>query len=173
MKVATPSRFGLVLTLAFVCAPGAQASGVEGDTGGCPIFEPAQVQALFPAATKLHTKSRAKPYMTCTFTWASTAPERRTIGSQVIESPGQGRLTLTRAEAKSVEGDWQRVLKSYGDETLLEVAGIGDRAVWSARRSQVSAQNSGFIVHVALSNPDAPDELMTMASRLAGQLLEP
>jgi len=162
-----------VFALLFSLASTAQGAGSAGLESDCPMFDANQVQALFPAASKLGMKSREKPYPTCTFTWASATPERRTIGNQVIESPGQGRLTLTRAVVKSATADWDRVLKSYGDETLQSVEDVGDRAVWSQRRSQISAQNAGFIVHVALSNPDAPDESLATAIEIAQQLLEP
>lgn len=138
----------------------------------CPLLEAGEVAHLLPAAVEAKVSSRDKPWPTCSFTWRAAHSVAMTVGGQVMEVPGEGRLTITMAALKNPDGDWQRVLISYGDQELLEVPAVGRRAVWSAQRKQLSVQAEGHLYHVALTNPDDPAAEYETAVRLGLLLVD-
>jgi len=148
------------------------AAGLTADEGVCPLLDPGLVVKHFPAGgDNFKVRYREKPYASCTFTWKSVAKKTISVAGQIIESPGEGRLSVTRAAVRSAQPDWLRVLNQYGEEDLLEVEGIGERAVWSSRRSQLSVQDAKYLVQVAVEDPDKPDNLTQNAIAIAVELL--
>lgn len=138
----------------------------------CVLLPKAEVVRQFPAAPPtLSVRTRESPYPSCTFLWTPLAQAERTIGGQRVRVPGQGRLTVTRAALHDPDADWARVMSSYRGETPLVVERLGKRAVWSARRSQVSVQGSTHVFHVMVEDSDAPKAVRERAEAIARVLL--
>ena len=57
---------------------------------------------------------------------------------------------------RAPESDWQRVLSSYRIAPPVAVDGIGDKAVWSDQRHQLSVLVPNWVLHVAVEDNDAP-----------------
>jgi hypothetical protein len=93
------------------------------------------------------------------------------LGGQQVEVPGEGRLSVTRAPVRTKSSDWQRVLSSYGSEELIQVPNIGEQAVWSPKRRQLSVLSAEAVVHVAVENPDQLAAEQASAEKIAQLLL--
>lgn len=141
--------------------------------GDCTLLSKDEVARHFPAAPPtLSVRVRGKPYPSCTFQWQPLAQAERKVGGQVVRLPGQGRLTVTRAPVREAEADWRRVMASFRDEAAITIEGVGRRAAWSARRSQLSVLGGAHVFHVMVEDSDAPDAVQARAVAIARQLLE-
>jgi hypothetical protein len=161
---------GIALVLLLFTAFSSDAVGVAAGQA-CPLVGETRLDAVFPGAAAPSVQAMEKPYPTCRFTWPARTKEVRMIGGQRIELPRENRVTVTRAPA-SGEADWAHVLRSYGDEVLLELDGIGETAVWSAKRKQLSARTPEAIWHIAVEYFDGDDGSRVYAERLARELLD-
>lgn len=140
--------------------------------GDCPLLGKATIAGHFPVAEPtLTVRVRAKPYESCTFTWQPLAQAERLIGGQVVRMPGQGRVSLTRAPVQSPDADWARVMNSYRNDVVVPIPGLGQRAVWSGRRSQVSVLGERHVFHVMVEDSDAPNRVREQAEAMARELL--
>ena len=141
-------------------------------SGDCTLLSEAALRRHFPSApADMETRVRAKPYPSCTYLWATATPDKRTMAGRIVETPGEGRVTLTVAAVRDPESDWQRVLSSYRTVPPVTVDGIGDRAVWSDQRHQLSVLVPGFVAHVAVEDDDNPGSGREQAIALARDVL--
>lgn len=124
-------------------------------TGVCTLLSEAALRRHFPRApAEMETRVRAKPYSSCTYLWVAATRKQVRMAGRVIEGPGEGRVTLTVAPVRAPESDWERVLSSYRSVPPVSVDGIGDKAVWSDQRHQLSVLVPGWVVHVAVEDTD-------------------
>lgn len=169
---------GIYLALVLAASVGWTGQAVAGDSllgtsGVCPLLESPEVSYLFPAAKdSMQVRYRDKPHRSCTFTWKASSEATRVIGGQTISIPGSGRLTITQATLVSPESDWQRVLASYGGETLQQVPATGSRARWSENRGQLSVLAKKHIYNVAIEDPDGPGSIRDRAIKIALLLVD-
>lgn len=138
----------------------------------CPLLDEVEVTYLLPAAAGAQVRTRDKPWPSCTFTWTAALPIRKTIGGQVMEIPGEGRLTITVVAVQDPDADWERVLNKYRGEDPVGVPAVGRRAVWSVQRRQLSIQAERHLYHVALENPDEPSAEQETAVRFGLLLVD-
>lgn len=142
-------------------------------TGDCPLLSEAALRARFPnVAAELESRVRTTPYPSCTYVWVTRAKDKRTFGGQVVEVPGEGRVSVTLAAVRAPEPDWQRVLSSYRIEPPEAVDGIGDKAVWSDQRHQLSVLVPNWVLHVAVEDNDAPGTGREQALAIARDILK-
>lgn len=141
-------------------------------TGDCTLLSEATLRSKFPnAPTEMEIRVRANPYPSCTYLWTSATPNKISMAGQVVEVPGEGRVTITVAPVRAPESDWQRVLSSYRTVPPVSVDGIGDKAVWSDQRHQLSVLVPGFVAHVAVEDDDNPGSGREQAIALARDVL--
>ncbi len=141
-------------------------------TGDCTLLSEAAMRRHFPSApAEIETRVRAKPYSSCTYLWTSATPNKVTMAGQTVDVPGEGRVTITVAPVRAPEPDWQRVLSSYRSAPPVAVDGIGDKAVWSDQRHQLSVLVPGFVAHVAVEDDDNPGSGREQAISLARDVL--
>ncbi|GAB2503861.1 hypothetical protein [Arenimonas alkanexedens] len=146
------------------------AEGASSDE--CPLLSEAGLRRHFPKApAELESRFRNKTYPSCTYVWATEAKRKMEFGGQTVEVGGEGRVTLTVAKVSSPDSDWQRVLSSYRIEPPVAVDGIGDRAVWSDQRGQLSVLDANWVLHVAVADTDAPDQVRDKAIAMAREIL--
>lgn len=140
-------------------------------TDDCTLLSEATLRRHFPKApAQMETRVRLQPYPSCTYLWASTTPGKRTIAGRVVEIAGEGRVTITVAPIRSPKSDWQRVLSSYRTAPV-PVEGIGDKAVWSDQRHQLSVLVPAFVAHVAVEDNDNPGSTREKAIAVARDVL--
>lgn len=138
----------------------------------CPLLASAGILAIFPASNnKPILKHRVKPYPSCTFIWKSNSVQVKNLSGHRVEFPGESRVSITRADVRSKDSDWQRVLTSYGTQPLTEVQDIGIKAVWSEKRHQLSVMTDKYVIHVAVEDPDKPADEQKNAQHIAQLLL--
>ena len=141
-------------------------------TGDCTLLSETALRRHFPSApTEMETRVRAKPYPSCTYLWVSATPNKLNMAGQVIEVPGEGRVTITVAPTQVPDSDWERVLSSYRAAPPEAVDGIGDKAVWSDQRHQLSVLAPASIIHVAVEDNDTPDTGREQAVAIAREVL--
>ena len=139
----------------------------------CPLFKSADVLAIFPASkNEFISKVRGKKSPSCTFIWKSDTLEFKEFGGQKVKIPGEGRVSITRASIASKDVAWKRVIQSYGKHPLIEVENIGNKAVWSARRHQLSLLTDNYVIHVAVEDADNPDAEQKNAEQVAQLILK-
>lgn len=138
----------------------------------CPLLKPADVLAIFPASkNESSSKYKEKPYPSCTFIWKSNTVQIKEFSGHRIEIPGESRVSITRAEVRSKDSDWQRVLAAYGTQPLTDVQHIGIKAVWSEKRHQLSVMTDEYVFHIAVEDPDQPAAEQKNAQHIAQLLL--
>lgn len=148
----------------------------QADTSGqepeCPLLQQNQVSLYFPeAGEKAKVQVRSKPYQSCTFTWKTDRTSTMKVAGREIAVPVEGRLSITEAPVVSKQGDWQRVLKSYGSESLLEVSTIGSAAVWSEKRGQLSVTSEDYIYNVAVLDGSDSKQRIEAAIEIVKKLI--
>lgn len=138
----------------------------------CPLLSEAALRRHFPSApAEMETHVGDKTYPSCTYLWVSATPSKMIMAGQEVEIGGEGRVTLTVAPVRVPESDWQRVLSSYRIKPPVAVAGIGDKAVWSDQRNQLSVLAPGWVVHVAVEDNDTPGPDSEKAVAIARDIL--
>ena len=141
-------------------------------TGDCTLLSEAALRRHFPSApAEMETRVRVKPYPSCTYLWVTATPNKVAMAGQVVEVPGEGRITLTIAPINAPESDWQRVLSSYRTVPPVTVDGIGDKAVWSDQRHQLSVLVPKWVVHVAVEDNDTAGNGRDKAIEIAREIL--
>ncbi len=141
-------------------------------TGDCTLLSEAALRRHFPKApAKMETRVRAQPYPSCTYLWVTATPSKVAMAGQVVEVPGEGRVTLTIAPIHAPESDWQRVLSSYRTVPPVAVDGIGDKAVWSDQRHQLSVLVPHWVLHVAVEDNDTAGSGREKAVAVARDIL--
>ena len=140
--------------------------------GPCPFFDVAVVQKIFPnSSNEASFKRREKPYPSCTYLWAAKHMNAVKMAGMVAKVPSEGRLTLTKAPTRVEAKDWERVLMSYKNQQLTQVPELGQYAVWSAQRRQLSWIAKGHVFHVAVEDDDQPDNQQANAMAVAAELI--
>jgi hypothetical protein len=141
-------------------------------SGDCPLLSEAALRRHFPKApAEIETRVRDKTYPSCTYRWVSATPRKAMMAGQEVEIGGEGRVTITIAPIRAPESDWQRVLSSYRIEPPVAVDGIGDKAVWSDQRHQLSVLVPGWVAHVAVEDDDSPGTGREQAVAVARDVL--
>jgi len=100
----------------------------------------------FGSADKLkYSECKKKSYPTCTYVWG-TKSDKDAIRIKHGQPPGGNQLMVIYAQA-GARKDFQRVTATYSD--AVTVKGIGEEAVWSAKRRQLSLiTDKNLVVHV-------------------------
>ena len=63
-------------------------------SGECPFVGEAGLRGHFPhAPEELESRFREKPYPSCTYVWVSKARKTMQFGGQMVEFPGEGRVS--------------------------------------------------------------------------------
>lgn len=140
--------------------------------GPCPFFDATVVHKIFPnSSNEAVFKQREKPYPSCTYIWTAKHMNAVKMAGMVAKVPSEGRLTLTKAPSRVEAKDWERVLMSYKNQTLIQVPELGPYAVWSAQRRQLSWIAKGHVFHVAVEDDDQPDTQQANAMAVAAELI--
>ncbi len=140
--------------------------------GPCPFFDVAVVHKVFPnSINEAAFKRRDKPYPSCTYTWNAKHVNTMKMGGREVKVPSEGRLTLTKAQTRVEAKDWERVLTGYRNQQLSPVPELGQYAVWSAQRRQLSWIAKGHVFHVAVEDDDQPDAQQKNAMAVAAELI--
>lgn len=141
-------------------------------SGECPLLSEAALRGHFPnAPAELESRYRDKTYPSCTYIWVTQAKRTMKMGAHTAQVQGEGRVSLTVAPVRAPEADWQRVLSSYRIEPPVAVDGIGDKAVWSDQRHQLSVLVPNWVLHVAVEDDDAPGTGREQAIAIARDIL--
>lgn len=160
----------LGLLIVAMCAPTLGLAAAP--QGPCPFFDVAVVHKVFPNSTNEAVfKRRDKPFPSCTYIWNAKHMNSVKMGGLVVKVPSEGRLTLTKAPIRVEVKDWDRVLLGYGKQQLTPVPELGQYAVWSAQRRQLSWISKGHVFHVAVENDDHPDAQQQNAMAVAAELI--
>lgn len=155
-----------------LCAPTLVQAGTAGLEGPCPFFDAAVVQKIFPGSThKAKFKRRDKPFPSCTYLWTAKHTNTLAMAGQQVKVRSEGRLTLTKVVTRREASDWERVLLGYRKQQLTPVPELGQYAVWSAQRRQLSWIAKGHIFHVAVQDDDQPDAQQANAMAVAAELI--
>jgi hypothetical protein len=140
--------------------------------GPCPFFDAAVVHKVFSNSSNEATfKRREKPFPSCTYLWKGQHMNTVKIGGIEAKVPSEGRLTLTKAPTRSEAQDWSRVLSSYKNQQLTQVPELGQYAVWSAQRRQLSWIAKGHVFHVAVEDDDQPTAQQKNAMVVVAELI--
>jgi len=140
--------------------------------GPCPFFDVAAVHKIFPnSSSEAVFRQREKPYPSCTYIWAAKHMNAVKMAGMVAKVPSEGRLTLTKAPTRVEAKDWERVLMSYKNQPLIQLPELGQYAVWSAQRRQLSWIAKGHVFHVAVEDDDQPDAQQANAMAVAAELI--
>ncbi|OAD39555.1 hypothetical protein LPB72_21510 [Hydrogenophaga crassostreae] len=143
-----------------------------GPQGPCPFFDVAVVHKIFPSSSNESVfKRREKPYPSCTYIWTAKHMNAVKMAGMVAKVPSEGRLTLTKAPTRVEAKDWERVLMSYKNQPLIQVPELGQYAVWSAQRRQLSWIAKGHVFHVAVEDDDQPGAQQANAMAVAAELV--
>ena len=144
----------------------------RGLPGPCPFFDAAVVQKVFPNSTNEATFSRReKPYPSCSYIWKAKTKNTMKMAGRDVQIPSEGRLTITRAPSRVAAKDWERVLMGYPNQQLTPVPELGQYAIWSAKRRQLSWIAKGHVFHVAVQDDDQPDAQQKNAMAVAAELV--
>ena len=126
-------------------------------------------QFTFGAGDSLkYSQCEKKSYPTCSYIWG---PDSKKDAARVSAglAPEGNKLQIVYAQGAS-QKDFQRVLSTYSDAETL--AGIGEEAVWSQRRNQLSfITDKHLIVHIHMDKTDGQGSKEN-AIAIAGDLLE-
>lgn len=140
--------------------------------GPCPFFDVAVVHKVFPhSSNEAQFKSRDKPYPSCTYIWTAKNKSTMKMAGREVQVPSEGRLTLTKAPSRVAANDWERVLMGYKNQQLTPVPELGQYAVWSAQRRQLSWIAKGHVFHVAVEDADQPETQQKSAMAVAAELI--
>jgi hypothetical protein len=138
----------------------------------CPFFDVAIVYKIFPHSSNEATfKRRDKPFPSCTYIWNAKHMNTVKMGGLEAKVPSEGRLTLTQVATRNEAQDWKRVLTSYSKLQLTQVPELGQYAVWSPQRRQLSWIAKGHIFHVAVEDADQPEDQQVNAMAVAAELI--
>lgn len=140
--------------------------------GPCPFFDATLVQKLFPnSSNEAVFKRREKPYPSCTYIWKAKTKNTMKMAGRDVQIPSEGRLTITRAPSRVAAKDWERVLMGYPNQQLTPVPELGQYAIWSAKRRQLSWIAKGHVFHVAVQDDDQSDAQQKNAMAVATELV--
>ena len=140
--------------------------------GPCPFFDAAVVKRIFPnSANEPIFKRREKPFPSCTYIWKASKMNTLKMAGQPVAVPSEGRLTLTEVATRSEAKDWERVLMGYKNQQLTPIPALGQYAVWSDKRRQLSFIAKGHIFHVAVEDIDQPEAQQKNALAVAAELV--
>ncbi len=140
--------------------------------GPCPFFDAAVVKKIFPNSTNEAVfKRRDKPFPSCTYIWNAKKKATMEMAGRQVQVPSEGRLTLTEVATRSEAKDWERVLMGYKNQQLIPVPALGQYAVWSDKRRQLSFIARGYVFHVAVEDADQPDAQQKNAMAVAAELV--
>jgi hypothetical protein len=126
-------------------------------------------QFTFKAGDSLkYSQCEKKSHPTCTYIWG---PDYEKDAARVKAGlpPEGNKLQIVYAQGRS-QKNFERVLNTYSDAEVL--AGIGEEAVWSEKRHQLSfITDENLIVHINIDVKDGQDSKED-AVAIAGDLLE-
>lgn len=118
--------------------------------------------------TLKYSQCEKNSYPTCTYIWG---PEFEKDAARINAGlpPEGNKLRIVHAQAASIK-DFERVLSTYSDAE--PVAGIGETAVWSDKRKQLSfITETNLIVHIYIEDMQVEDPEAKAAS-IASDLIE-
>ena len=107
-------------------------------------------------------------YPTCTYIWGPES-EKDVARINAGLAPAGSKLQIVYAQAASIN-NFERVLSSYTDAEPVD--GIGETAVWSDKRKQLSfITETNLIVHIHIEEMQSNDS-EAKAVVIAGDLIE-
>ena len=109
-----------------------------------------------------------RTFPTCTYIWGTPSDDdaqRISLGAK----PDGAKLMVIFAQGRSI-ADWARSTGVYKDPE--EVSGVGEAAIWSAQRTQLSVMNTDFLIfHVYLEGVDgSKDHAIELAQHVLAEL---
>ena len=120
-----------------------------------------------PNALKM-AECEEKTHPTCTYVWGVPSDKDAARISMGL-SPEGNKLMVIFAQTRSAQ-DWERVISVYSDAESVQ--DLGEIAVWSSRRSQISLMNGeGLVIHVHIDGEEAAKEqAILVANHVLAQL---
>jgi hypothetical protein len=118
--------------------------------------------------TLKYSQCEKKSYPTCTYIWG---PESEKDAARINAglAPAGSKLQIVYAQAASIN-NFDRVLSAYTDAESVD--GIGETAVWSDKRKQLSfITETNLIVHVNIAETQGKDP-EAKAVAIANDLIE-
>lgn len=104
-----------------------------------------------------YAECKKKSYPTCTYIWGEPSKKDAARIKYGLAPKGK-KLMVIYAQARSLK-DFERVLKTYSD--AVNVKGLGSKAVWSAKRQQLSLiTNKNLIIHVNVDDTMSSDPFL-------------
>jgi len=110
-----------------------------------------------------YAECEVKTVFTCTYIWGAASDRDATLAS-LGRPPSGNKVMLMYAETGGI-AVWPRIANSYSDGE--EIAGLGQAAIWSAQRGQLSFMSpSNVLVHVNVGDYGKEEALATAAHLL-------
>lgn len=120
------------------------------------------------AATEMRDVMRTYP--TCFYKWESIPfSETKTIGNKEmdIDFPSEATIVLV---TNATDKMYERSIQVYKDGATQD--GIGERAVWGGKMSQLTFLAEGYLIHLYVKVSSDESENKAKAQKIASQLIQ-
>jgi hypothetical protein len=129
-----------------------------------------EVIDLFDLSIEPTQKTEEEPFPSCFYSWPGGLKKVTKIGSMELEAPMESGLTIVYYDKPANESHFQRAVDSYQDAEPY--ADLGDQAVWSDKRRQVSVLSGTHLFHVHVHFSDDNEANRKMAFRISEYLID-
>ena len=120
----------------------------------CEIISRTVIDEIFGTRDiEVEMVSKQKTYPSCRYTWSDGNKQTREIGGQKMDIYTESIVMIVLPEGEMTKASYDASIKSYTDD--LEELSVGDHAVWSNKRKQMTVLAGTHLFHVHVDfNPD-------------------